>query len=121
MDIERLRDICLSKPAVSESLPFDEDTLAFKVGGKIFLLISLAKTESFNVKCDPEKAALLREEYEEIKPGYHMNKKHWNTVSLMGRLSFSIIKEQIDHSYDLVFNSLPKKQRDEITGKSPTL
>jgi predicted DNA-binding protein (MmcQ/YjbR family) len=118
MDIENLRDICLAKPGVSETLPFDENTLAFKVGGKIFLLIGLEKAESFNVKCDPERAVLLREEFEEVQPGYHMNKKHWNTVSLRGRLSFSQLKEQIDHSYEMVFNSLPKKVKEEVLAGS---
>lgn len=114
MDIEVLREICIQKKGVTESFPFDENTLVFKVGGKMFLLVSLQNAESFNVKCDPEKAVQLREEYDEIKLGYHMNKVHWNTVSMKGRLSFQLLKEMIDHSYDLVFNSLPKKLKEEI-------
>jgi predicted DNA-binding protein (MmcQ/YjbR family) len=115
MDIETLREYCLVKTAVTESFPFDQDTLVFKVGGKIFLLVSLSNAKSFNVKCDPEKAVTLREEFEEIKPGYHMNKVHWNTVSMHGRLTLSQLHELIDHSYDLVYNSLPKKVRNQIS------
>ncbi|WP_207423190.1 MmcQ/YjbR family DNA-binding protein [Desertivirga brevis] len=114
MDIEVLREICLKKKGVTESFPFDENTLVFKVGGKVFLLIGLNNPVSFNVKCDPEKAVQLREEFDEVQPGYHMNKVHWNTVNMQGRLSFQQLKELIDHSYDLVFKSLPKKLKEEI-------
>ncbi|WP_207535923.1 MmcQ/YjbR family DNA-binding protein [Desertivirga arenae] len=114
MDIEVLREICVGKIGVTESFPFDENTLVFKVGGKMFLLIDLANPVAFNAKCNPEKAVQLREEYDEVTPGYHMNKVHWNTVNMQGRLSFQQLKELIDHSYDLVFNSLPKKLRDGI-------
>jgi len=115
MDIETLREYCLLKAAVTESFPFDQDTLVFKVAGKMFLLISLSNAESFNVKCDPERAVTLREEFEEIKPGYHMNKVHWNTVSMHGRLTVNQLQELIDHSYELVYNSLPKKVRNQIS------
>jgi predicted DNA-binding protein (MmcQ/YjbR family) len=114
MNIESLREYCLSKKAVTESFPFGEDTLVFKVGEKIFLLAGLNNPDSFNVKCDPEKAIALREEFSEVIPGYHMNKKHWNTVYINGSLSTSQLQEMIDHSYDLVFKSLPKSIQSEI-------
>lgn len=114
MDIEVLRELCLEKKGVTESFPFDDNTLVFKVGGKIFLLIGLTNPLSFNAKCDPERAVQLREEFDEIQPGYHMNKVHWNTVSMQGRLSFQQLKDLIDHSYDLVFKSLPKKLKEEL-------
>ncbi|GAB3923774.1 MmcQ/YjbR family DNA-binding protein [Mucilaginibacter myungsuensis] len=114
MDIETLRDYCLSKPVVTEGLPFGEDTLVFKVGEKIFLLIGIAEAKSFNVKCDPELAIELRERHSEVVPGYHMNKKHWNTVHMDGVLSHKQLCDMIDHSYDLVLKSLPKKLQAEI-------
>ena len=109
MNIEELRDYCLSKPGSTEGLPFGEDTLVFKVGEKIFLLVGLNQGNRFNAKCDPERAVALREQYEEIIPGYHMNKKHWNTVYMDGRLTLKQLHELIDHSYELIINSLPKK------------
>lgn len=112
MNIEEIRDYCLSKPATTEGFPFGEDTLVFKVHDKIYALANLNKSHSINLKCDPEKAIQLREQYTEIIPGFHMNKKHWNTVNLEGLLSVELIKELIDHSYDLVWGSLPKKLRD---------
>lgn len=112
MNIESLRDYCLAKAGVAETMPFGPDTLVFKVLDKMFLLIGLNNPDSFNVKCDPEKAVLLREEYEEIQPGYHMNKAHWNTVFINGRLTESQLKEMIDHSYDLVVSGLPKNKKD---------
>ncbi|SMD00487.1 MmcQ/YjbR family DNA-binding protein [Pedobacter nyackensis] len=108
MNIEDLRDYCLSKPGTTEGMPFGEQTLVFKVGGKIFLLIGLEQANRFNVKCDPERAIELREQHHEIIPGFHMNKKHWNTVYLDGGLTSVLIRELIDHSYDLVLKSLPK-------------
>jgi predicted DNA-binding protein (MmcQ/YjbR family) len=111
MNIETLRDYCLSKRHVEETFPFGEETLVFKVMDKIFLLAGLEQPDRFNVKCDPEHAILLREQYEEVQPGYHMNKKHWNTVLIEGRLSESQLQEMIDHSYDLVVRSLPKNKR----------
>ncbi len=108
MNIETLRDYCLTLDAVDETFPFGEDTLVFKVKGKMFLLTSLSQPDRFNVKCDPEKAVLLRDEYEEVQPGYHMNKTHWNTVFMNGRLSDFQLKEMIDESYTLVLKSLPK-------------
>ncbi|MBX9733886.1 MAG: MmcQ/YjbR family DNA-binding protein [Chitinophagaceae bacterium] len=104
MDIESIREYCLSKPGVEETLPFGPDTLVFKVKNKIFLLMSLdAEPLRFNVKCDPEYALELREEYPDtILPGYHMNKKHWNTVVVNGILSKKQLQQMIDESYRLV-------------------
>lgn len=116
MNIEELRDYCLQKQASTEGFPFGEDTLVFKVGGKVYLLCSLDVGNRFNVKCDPERAIELREQYEEVIPGYHMNKKHWNTVFMDGRLSMKQLQELIDHSYELVFKSLPKKMQEELVG-----
>ena len=109
MNIETLREYCLSKNHVTETFPFGEETLVFKVVGKIFLLTGLENPDRFNVKCNPARAVSLREEYEEVQPGYHMNKAHWNTVYMNGRLSDSQLKQMIDHSYDLIVLSLPKK------------
>ncbi len=103
MNIESLREYCLSKPGVEETLPFGPDTLVFKVNNKVFLLTGLDEAElRFNVKCDPDKALELREEFSCVLPGYHMNKKHWNTIVVDGSVSTRQLKEWIDHSYDLV-------------------
>ncbi|MBC7848854.1 MAG: MmcQ/YjbR family DNA-binding protein [Chitinophagaceae bacterium] len=103
MDVEQLRTYSLQKPGSEESLPFGPDNIVFKVGGKMFMLLSLdAQPTSFNVKCDPEKAEELREEYSCVLPGYHMNKKHWNTIVVDGSVPSRLLKEWIDHSYDLV-------------------
>ncbi len=114
MNIEEIRKYCISKPGTSESFPFDEDTLVFKVGGKMFCLISLSESNNINVKCDPERALTLREAHEFIKPGYHMNKNHWNTVHIVTGVNKSFYQEMIDHSYGLVYNSLPRKIKQEI-------
>lgn len=111
MDIECLRDYCLSKPAATEDFPFDEEVLVFKVAGKAFLLTSISNFVSLNVKCDPERAAELRDQYTGVTPGFHMNKKHWNTLLLDGSLTDRFILEQIDHSYDCVVAGLSKKIR----------
>jgi predicted DNA-binding protein (MmcQ/YjbR family) len=116
LNIEELRDYCIGKPAVTEGFPFGEDTLVFKVAGKIFLLTGLEQGDRFNVKCDPEWAVELRERYTEVQPGYHMNKKMWNTVFLNGSLTRKQLLEMIDHSYAEVVKSLPKKTQAEITG-----
>ena len=102
MNIEETRNYCLKKPNATEDMPFGEGVLAFRINGKIFLLTSLDQPDRFNVKCDPEKAVELRELYEEVKPGFHMNKKHWNTVHVDGRLPKKEILWMIDHSYELV-------------------
>ena len=114
MNIETLRDYCLSKSHVEETFPFGPETLVFKVMDKIFLLAGLEQPDRFNVKCNPERAVGLREEYEEVQPGYHMNKTHWNTVHMNGRLSESQLREMIDHSYDLIVKSLPKSKQELI-------
>lgn len=114
MNIEEIRDYCLAKPGVTEDMPFGEDTLVFRVGEKLFLLASLSQGDRFNVKCDPERAIELREQYTEVQPGYHMNKKHWNTVYTNGNLSHRQICDMIDRSYDLILKSLPKSIRRQI-------
>lgn len=110
MDIESIRDYILKKPDVTEGFPFGEETLVFKVKDKIFFLTGLDSSPlQFNVKCDPDMAIQLREEYPEtVLPGYHMNKKHWNTVVVDGRLSTKQLKDMIDHSYQLVNKSKKK-------------
>ncbi|WPP50905.1 MmcQ/YjbR family DNA-binding protein [Catalinimonas niigatensis] len=114
MDIESFRLYCIAKKGVTEEFPFGEQTLVFKVMGKIFALTNIDTFESVNLKCDPEQAVLLREQYAEVQPGYHMNKKHWNTVNLNGSVGDKLLKEWIDHSYSLVFNSLPAKLKREF-------
>ncbi len=115
MNIEELRDYCLQKSHVTEELPFGPDTLVFKVAGKVFLLTGLDRPDfAFNVKCDPEKAIQLRAQYPCVQPGYHMNKTHWNTIQIDGSVSDKIVKTWIDHSYELIFDSLPKKVKLEL-------
>ena len=115
MDIETFRDYCLSKNRVSESFPFDEVTLVFKVAEKMFALAGLdSKPTTVNLKCEPTRAIELREAYPEIKPGYHMGKTHWNTVNIGGNLSNSLIKKLIDDSYELVLSGISKKKRTEL-------
>ncbi len=111
MNIEEIRQYCLNKHSVTESFPFDEVTLVFKVVGKMFALVSIDGELSINLKCDPEKALELREHYPEVLPGYHMNKRLWNTVLLDGTLDNDMIKSWIDDSYDLVVAKLPQKER----------
>tara|TARA_R110002072_G_scaffold9144_8_gene44932 strand:- start:253 stop:603 length:351 start_codon:yes stop_codon:yes gene_type:complete len=115
MNIESFREYCLAKPEVSESFPFDNNTLVFKVCNKMFALTGL-KPEDFriNLKCEPEKAIQLREEYDGVIPGYHMSKKHWNTIIVDASISDEIILEWIDHSYDEVVKTLPKKVRETL-------
>ncbi|WP_116542698.1 MmcQ/YjbR family DNA-binding protein [Pontibacter virosus] len=109
MNIEDFRDYCLAKPGTTEELPFDEDTLVFKVGGKMFALCSLSEyRKGIALKCNPVHAVVLREQYAQILPGYHMNKKHWNTVLPLAGLEPDFLKSLIDHSYTLVVANLPK-------------
>jgi predicted DNA-binding protein (MmcQ/YjbR family) len=119
MNIQNLYEFCLSKKGVTEHFPFDEDTLVFKVGGKMFCLTSLKDWEngnpSLNLKCNPEKAQELRAEFEAVNEGYHMSKVHWNTVAYNKDVSNKMILELINHSYDLVFDSLTKKVQAEIS------
>jgi len=115
MNVESLREYSLQKAAVKEGFPFGEGTLVFKVMEKIFLLVSLSSSPlQFNVKTDPEKSITLREQYEAITPGYHMNKKWWNTVVVDGTVPGALLKELIDESYTLVVQSLPKKLRESL-------
>ncbi|MEP1490212.1 MAG: MmcQ/YjbR family DNA-binding protein [Algibacter sp.] len=119
MNIEQIRDYCLSKKGTTEEFPFDEDALVFKVLGKMFALTSLkgweAGSQSINLKCDPEYAQELRAEYESIEPGFHMNKKHWNTIRLFkDELPPQFIIQCIDHSYNMVVKGMPKKLKDML-------
>ena len=120
MNLETYYEYCLSKKGVTEHFHFDEETLVFKVGGKMFALSSLNEWEkgnpSVNLKCNPEYAEELRAEYDDIKPGWHMSKIHWNTIEINREVPDSLIKELIDHSYDLVFKSLTKKMQLEVLG-----
>ena len=115
MNLEELREYCLSKKGVEEAFPFDNETLVFKVMGKIFLLTGIASQPlQFNVKCDPEKAIELREKYSSVLPGYHMNKQHWNTVICDHSISDKFIREWITDSYVLIASSLTKKLKEEL-------
>ena len=116
MNIETLRSYALSKPNAEESFPFGEDTLVFKVNNKIFLLASLdAHPLQFNVKCNPDKAIELREAYPaHVLPGYHMNKKHWNTITIDGSITDEMLLGLLEDSYDLVVQSLPRAHRDGL-------
>lgn len=120
MNLETFYEYCLSKKGVTEHFPFDEETLVFKVGGKIFALSSLTKWEtgipSVNLKCNPEYAEELRSQYDDIKPGFHASKKHWNTIKINRDVSDFVLKDLIDHSYDLVYSNLTKKFQIEILG-----
>ena len=113
MNVEDIRNYCLSKKSVTESFPFDSETLVFKVMDKMFLLLSLESVPlAFNAKCNPEKAIALREEFpHSIKPGYHMSKVHWNTIELNGELSNKQLQQLIDDSYQIVVSKLPKKNQ----------
>ena len=113
MEPEDVREYCLKMKGVVEGFPFGEDTLVFKVMGKIFVLMSLEE-RTLNLKCDPEKAIALREEFNEVIPGYHMNKAHWNTISLTGSVPEKRIREWITDSYLLVAEGLPGKARREL-------
>ncbi|SMO63787.1 MmcQ/YjbR family DNA-binding protein [Gracilimonas mengyeensis] len=114
MHIEAFYHFCMDFPGAKEDFPFDENTLVFKVMGKMFALADVDEFESINLKCDPVRALELRAAYEEVQPGYHMNKKHWNTVSMQGNLPDDLIKELIKHSYELVVAKLPKKEREKL-------
>lgn len=118
MNIEELREYCLTKKAAEETFPFDDEILVFKIGGKAFLLCGISnKPLRFNVKCDPELAVELREKYDYVLPGYHMNKKHWNTIVADDSSNIRLMKEWIDHSYELVLKSLPKAMQEKIAKK----
>ena len=118
MNIEDYRDFCLSLPGTTEETPFGPDTLVFKVGGKIFALTNLQTFTSFNVKCDPERAAELRERYDYVLPGFHMNKKHWNTVLVGAGATTAQMRQWLTDSYQLVVASLPRAVRAELQAAS---
>ena len=112
MNVESFRDYCLSKPSATESTPFGPDNIVFKVEGKMFALLALDEVPTaVNLKCDPDLALELRDRYEQVQPGYHMNKKHWNTVVLDGVIPEKEVRKMIDDSYDLVVRSLPQAKR----------
>lgn len=114
MNIEELRDFCLSLKGAGEKMPFDDKFLVFTVKDKMFCLTNLEEYDYINLKCDPEKAILLREEFEEVTLSYHINKKHWNSVATKGNISISQMKEWIVDSYNLVVKGLPKKLQKEL-------
>jgi predicted DNA-binding protein (MmcQ/YjbR family) len=112
MDVVEFREYCLRKPNTTEGTPFGETVLVFKVAGKMFALISLDEVPATaNLKCDPDQALELRDRYEQVRPGYHMNKKHWNTVEIETGIPEVELRRMIDHSYDLVVRSLPRADR----------
>ncbi len=112
MDLEQFREYCLSKVAATENMPFGEGVLVFKVAGKIFALAALdGIPTTVNLKCDPDLALELRDRYEKVRPGYHMNKKHWNTVEIDGGIPDEETRKMIDRSYELVVQGLPKAKR----------
>ena len=114
MNIEEFRNYCLSFKGTTEDLPFDEKTLVFKVLGKMFALTNIDLFESVNLKCDPEIAIELREQYEDVLPGYHMSKKHWNTIQVNGSISDDLVYKWVKDSYDLVVAKMTKKMRLEL-------
>ena len=116
MNIVAFREYCLSLPEVEETLPFDDDTLVYKVGGRMFALISISSPDHFAVKCNPDRAILLRDRFSEITPAFHLNKRHWNDVSIVGELPSSFIMAEIRHSYYAVIRSnvVPRTRRDDI-------
>lgn len=114
MNIEEIREYCLLKKGVTESFPFDEVTLVFKVMNKMFAILSLDGGHGISLKCEPEKAIYLREQYPAVKPGYHLNKQLWNSVTLDGSIHEKILKEWIDDSYQLVVERLTRKQKEEL-------
>lgn len=114
MNVEEVRLYCLKKIGVTESFPFNDTTLVFKVLDKMFALVNLGDNQSLNLKCDPEKAIALREHYDEVLPGYHMNKKLWNTIILDGNIPDNLIKEWINDSYCLVIEKLPEKLKQKL-------
>jgi predicted DNA-binding protein (MmcQ/YjbR family) len=115
MNIEEFREYCLAKKGVTECFPFDENTLVFKVMGKMFALTDLVDAFSLNLKCDPEKALELRERYSCVTPGYHMNKKMWNTVMMDDSISDTLLKQWIDHSYEEVVKKLTKAEQKTLS------
>lgn len=115
MHLDEILAFCLNLKGTTENFPFDQKTLVFKVMGKMYALIDVENPVSINLKCAPERAIDLRERYDAVQPGFHMNKKHWNTVYLNRELSSKEIEELIVHSYDLIVSSLPKKLQHELS------
>lgn len=110
MDVAQFREYCLSKPHATEGMPFAPDVLVFKVSGKVFALTGLDEVPArANLKCDPDLALELRDRYEQVTPGYHMNKKHWNTIELEKGIPDTELRKMIDHSYELIVKSFPKR------------
>ncbi|MBA3883175.1 MAG: MmcQ/YjbR family DNA-binding protein [Chthoniobacterales bacterium] len=119
MDVENFRDCCLRKTGATESTPFGEEHLVFKVGNKMFALLAFEEVPATaNLKCDPDRALELRDHYEDVRPGYHMNKKHWNTVIIDGAIPQPELELMIDESYELVFRSLSRAERGRIAGSA---
>jgi predicted DNA-binding protein (MmcQ/YjbR family) len=115
MNIDSFREYCLSKTGVTEDFPFDEVTLCLRVGGKIFAITGLdSETFTVNLKCEPDYAVELRERWPEVQPGWHMNKKHWNTVDFEGSLDEKMLRHLIDHSYEQVAKTLKKGDREAL-------
>ena len=115
MNIENIREYCLSKPGVTESFPFNDTALVFKVAGKMFALLDLSEdSRGISLKCDPERAIELREQHPEVTPAWHFNKKLWNGISLKGSISMEQLKEWIDHSYNEVMRKLPLAKRNKV-------
>jgi len=115
---DSFREYCLKKPGATEDTPFGDDHLVFKVGGKMFALLSLDEIPATaNLKCDPDRALELRDRYEQVQPGYHMSKKHWNTVEITGGIPEAELGKMIDHSYELVVRGLPKLQREKLAAE----
>jgi predicted DNA-binding protein (MmcQ/YjbR family) len=115
VDAAQFREYCLAKRGATEGTPFGEDVIVFKVGGKIFALVALDEIPATaNLKCDPDLALELRDRYEQVRPGYHMNKKHWNTVEIESGIPLAELRKMIDHSYELVVKSLPKVRREKL-------
>ena len=114
MELQKIIDYCSDRKGATEDFPFDETTMVFKIGGKMFALLNLEKPFSINLKCDPDLAEILRERYTGVTPGYHMNKKHWNTVALNSDIPEKELIGMIDHSYQLIFQKLTSKLKDEV-------
>ncbi|HSH38856.1 MAG TPA: MmcQ/YjbR family DNA-binding protein [Chthoniobacterales bacterium] len=117
MDVDAFRAFCLRKPGATEDSPFGPEHIVFKVGGKMFALLAFEEIPpTANLKCDPDLALELRDRYAEVQAGYHMNKKHWNTVQIDGEIPATELTKMIDHSYELVVKALPRAQRERLAG-----
>ena len=118
MDIESIREYCLSLPKVTEDFPFDDTTLVFRIGGKIFAMMDLEDASKLTLKSDPNQALILQDKYSEISGAWHMNKKYWNQLNLYGQLSDTLVKQLIRHSYSEVVKKFPKKRQQEFSNLS---